>query len=61
MICSTFETSASDVIKIRRQIESRNVVVIDDADVEKLPNETFLEVILKESATPVFPDLRVKI
>jgi hypothetical protein len=50
--------SASDVVKIRRQVDSKNVVVRNDADVETLPDATFVVVIVKDSATPTFPDLR---
>jgi hypothetical protein len=57
-ICHEFQMSASDVVKIRRQVDSKNVVVRNDADVETLPDATFVVVIVKDSATPTFPDLR---
>jgi hypothetical protein len=59
LICREFELSTSDVVKIRRQIEDRNVVIRTDQELRRLPNESFIEAVLKRTAKPTFPTVKM--
>ena len=60
LICREFELSSlSDIVKIRRQIDQRNVIIRTDQELRHLTNESFLEVVLKRSAKPTFPTVNM--
>jgi hypothetical protein len=53
-------SSMSDIVKMRRKLhDNRNVVLRNDQEIEHLSNETFIEVLIRESAQPIFPKIKI--